>query len=302
MGQCIGAERSELLEVDKEKSNGMNRMDAGVTKIGKYTVVRLLGRGGEGSVFLARDEDLQRMVAVKQMGESLKEADWLKRLRHPMLPIIYELLWDKEWHLVMEYIGGVTLRSYIERKGYVREEQTLMWCRQLLDVTEYLHTRKPPVIYRDFKPDNIMICPDGHLRLVDFGAASERNYGTRDNIIMAVTQGYAAPEQFGWTGRGAYADERSDIYALGKVMYYMVTGADPAKPPYASLSVHDYQPLVSKHLERIIRKCIEENPTHRYQTVEELRMKLARCGVRRCRLGRRAFIRLVEKKIWLTEM
>ncbi|MDE6388606.1 MAG: serine/threonine protein kinase [Lachnospiraceae bacterium] len=283
MGQCF------MAETDR-------------TNIGKYIVLKFLGRGGEGSVYLARDEDLQRMVAVKQMGENMQEADWLKRLRHPMLPIVYELLWDKEWYLIMEYIGGVTLHSYIERNGFVQEEQTLEWAQQLLDVTEYLHTRKPPVIYRDLKPDNIMVCPDGHLRLVDFGAASVRNYGAKENIIMAATQGYAAPEQFGRTGQGAYADERSDIYALGKVIYYMMTGADPAIPPYASLPVHDYQPLADRRLERIIHRCIEENPAYRYQTVAELRMKLARCGGRRYRLRRRAFIRGVEKKIWLTEM
>lgn len=270
--------------------------------IGKYTVLKLLGKGGEGSVYLARDEGLQRMVAVKYLGQSVREAEWLQKLKHPMLPVVYELLWDGAWYLVMEYIRGVTLRSYIDGNGYVREEQARIWTEQLLDVMEYLHTRKPPVIYRDLKPDNIMVCPDGHLRLVDFGAAIVRNYGIRENIVMAATQGYAAPEQLGLNGAGVYTDERSDIYAFGKVMYYMMTGADPSKPPYTLLPVQDYQPFASDRLGCIMRKCIKENPKERYQTAEEIRRQLGRCRRRADRLRCRTFLRAVEKKVWLTEM
>ncbi|MDE7131223.1 MAG: serine/threonine protein kinase [Lachnospiraceae bacterium] len=294
--------------------------------IGKYTVIRCLGRGGEGTVYLARDEDLHRLVAVKQVrgqrenqcGMENGEADFLRQLKHPMLPVIYELLWDEGWYLVMEFIQGVTLQDYIDRNGYVSEEQACVWAEQLLDVTEYLHTRKPPVIYRDFKPDNIMVCPDGHLRLVDFGAAAIRNYGVKDGTVMAMTPGYGAPEQYGSArnprehepseefeegiiGKRTYADERSDIYALGKVMYYMLTGADPSEPPYTSLPIRDYQPLVHPWLERVVRKCIEDDPGKRYQMAEEIRRELQRCGKRRYR-RRSSFIRVVEKKVWLTEM
>lgn len=299
---------------------------SGRDRIGKYTVIRLLGKGGEGAVYLAQDEDLQRPVAVKQLcgfGERAdmekREADFLRRLRHPMLPVIYELLWDTGWYLVMEYIQGITLQDYIDANGCVREEQACIWMDQLLDVMEYLHTRKPPVIYRDLKPDNIMVCPDGHLRLVDFGAADIRNYGAKGCGVMAATPGYAAPEQFGRGGslrvcgrtgestgtgmeRGIYADERSDIYALGKILYYMVTGTDPARPPYTSLPIQDYQPLLSDRLEKVIRRCIEEDPGRRYQTAGEVRKELRCCGKSRHRPLRRSFIRAVEKKVWLTEM
>lgn len=298
--------------------------------IGKYTVIRQLGSGGEGTVYLAQDEDLHRPVAVKrlcgqedrrQVGDRqvIWEADMLKELRHPMLPVIHELLWEGAWYLVMEYIPGITLRDYIDRNGCVREEQACAWLTQLLDVTAYLHSRKPPVIYRDFKPDNIMVCPDGCLRLVDFGAADIRNYGSRTGGVMAVTPGYAAPEQSGSgcgqrvcsrsgerteTGmeRKIYADERSDIYALGKILYYMVTGADPAKPPYTALPIRDYQPLLSSALEKVIRRCIEDDPGRRYQMADQVRAALAACGRRGKHLRRRTFIRAVEKRAWLTEM
>ena len=296
--------------------------------IGKYVVIRALGQGGEGCVCLARDEDLQRLVAIKRMNRAepdgeeekrlIKEADFLQQLRHPMLPVVYDLLWEDAWYLVMEYIQGTNLHDYIERNGSVREEQACVWAGQLLDILMYLHTRKTPVIYRDLKPDNIMVCPDGRLKLVDFGAAFRRNFGGERERGMAATMGFSAPEQFGQRGiiehgrqvgeaevrhegRRPYADERSDIYAFGKAMYYIVTGADPAKPPYASLPIRDYQPLLSDRLERLIRKCIKDNPRERYQVVSEVRRELDRCGKRKQRLRRRSFIKVIEKQVWLTE-
>ena len=277
--------------------------------IGKYTVIRELGQGGEGCVYLARDEDLQRLVAIKEINRTgqdgeeekrlVKEADFLQQLRHPMLPVIYDLLWEGAWYLVMEYIQGTTMHDYIEQNGPVREERACAWAEQVLDILEYLHTRKTPVIYRDLKPENIMVCPDGQLKLVDFGAAYRRSFGTDKERGMAATLGYAAPEQL--EGQGAYADERSDIYAFGKVLYYIVTGADPAKPPYTSLPVQDYQPLLSDRLERLIRKCIKDDPRERYQIAAEIRRDLNRCHGRRKRLRRRSFIRIIEKQMWLTE-
>ncbi len=296
-----GTLRKGDMKTQKDRAEADN-MEAAQTSIGKYTVLKLLGEGGEGNVYLARDEDLQRVVAVKRMGRSLREADYLKTLRHPMLPVVYELLRDEEWYLVMEYMQGVTLRGYIERNGCVCQEQVFLWAEQLLDVTEYLHTRKPPVIYRDFKPDNVMVCTDGQLRLVDFGAAAVKNYGMRAGGVMAATPGYAAPEQFGAQGVQAYADERSDIYSLGRLFYYMMTGVNLAKPPYASLPLHVYQPMVHPRLERIINKCMSGQPEERYQTAEELKSELAGCRKGKGRLYCKSFIRAVEKKIWLTEM
>lgn len=296
--------------------------------IGKYVVIRALGQGGEGCVCLARDEDLQRLVAIKKMNRTeqdgeeekrlMKEADFLQQLRHPMLPVVYDLLWEDAWYLVMEYIQGTTLHDYIERNGAVQEEQACVWAEQLLDILLYLHTRKTPVIYRDMKPNNIMVCPDGRLKLVDFGAAYRRSFGGEPERGMAATPGFSAPEQLGYRGMSEhgermktremqherqrpYADERSDIYAFGKVMYYIVTGADPAKPPYASLPIRDYQPLLSDRLERLIRKCIKDNPRERYQVVSEIRRDLDKCKRGRHRLRRKSFIRVIEKQVWLTE-
>ena len=293
----------------KKKGNRVSEEQIGRNRIGKYAVIRELGHGGEGCVYLARDEDLQRLVAIKEINRIgrdreeekrlVKEADFLQQLRHPMLPVIYDLLWEDTWYLVMEYIQGTTLGEYIIRNGYVQEKRACAWAEQMLDILEYLHTRKTPVIYRDLKPENIIVCPDGRLKLVDFGAAFRRSFGGEKERGMAATLGYAAPEQL--AGQGAYADERSDIYAFGKVLYFIVTGADPAKPPYTSLHVRDYQPLLSDRLERLIRRCIKDDPQERYQVVSEIRRDLSRCHGRWQRLRRRSFIRIIEKQIWLTE-
>lgn len=297
-------------------------------RLGKYLLVKSLGQGGEGSVYLAKDEHLQRFVAIKcirrretdelEAGEEekiMREANYLQRLEHPMLPVVYDLFEDIEgvWYLVMEYIQGINLHEYIERNSCVQDVQARVWAKQLADVLGYLHSRKPPVIYTDLKPDNIMVCPDSKLRLVDFGAALTRSFGSDRRTAMAATPGYGAPEQWdavngrlsdtgqGYMEREFYADERSDIYALGKVLYYMVTGADPAKPPYTALPIYEYQPLLGDDLEVIIRKCIRQEPDRRYQTVEEVQRDLHGGVRRKQRRRRKDFIRMVEKRVWLTE-
>lgn len=279
--------------------------------IGKYKMIKALGQGGEGCVYLAEDSVLHRFVAMKRVWngsreaeEQLKkEAEFLQRLQHPMLPVVYDLLWDEAWYLVMEYIEGISLHNYIESTGMVSEERAGKWAEQLLSILQYLHTRKPPVIYQDLKPDNIMVCPNGNLRMVDFGAAYHRNYSGNKERRDAVSMGYAAPEQMKREGYTAYADERSDIYAFGKVMYYMLTGADPAHPPYTELPIASYAPAVSGKMERVLRKCIEEEPAKRYQVVEDIRRDLSENGRGWWRRStyRNHFIRKVEKQIFLTE-
>lgn len=276
-------------------------------KLGKYRLIRQLGQGGEGVVYLAEDESLGRQAAVKRLwergrtGEEIKrEAAFLRDLRHPMLPVVYELFYLEGWYLAMEYIQGISLHNYIRERGRVEEKQALLWAASLLGILDYLHTRETPVIYRDFKPDNIMVCRDGSLRLVDFGGAAHKSYGEERDVEMAASLGFCAPEQWGAGGQGVCADERSDLYAFGKTLYYMVTGADPAKPPYGALSPSLYNPLLSPGMERVILRCTRENPKERYQVAAEAFRDLAdRRG--RLRGGRSGFLRHVEKQVYLTE-
>lgn len=277
--------------------------------LGKYRILETLGEGGEGCVYLAEDESLFRRVALKRIwqggdetGEEIRrEAAFLRDLRHPMLPVVYELFYEDDWYLVMEYIEGDSLRHYIGSRGRVEEAQGCLWADALLDVLCYLHARKPPVIYRDLKPDNIMVCRDGTVKLVDFGGAALKSYGERPEGRMAATAGYAAPEQWQRKGQTARADERSDLYAFGKILYYMVTGADPGKPPYTALSIAHYNPLLSAGLEQVIRRCIEEEPENRYQVAEEVRKDLHRRDLRKRSGFAGGFLRHVEKQVYLTQ-
>lgn len=278
-------------------------------KIGKYRIWDTLGKGGEGCVYLAEDENLLGRVALKRVwqgedetGEEIRqEAAFLREMHHPMLPVVYELFYEEGWYLAMEYIEGVSLQRYIESRGGVEEAQACLWADALLDVLGYLHTRKTPVIYRDLKPANIMVCRNGALKLVDFGAAAIKSYGERQEGRMAATAGYAAPEQWPKKGQTARADERSDLYAVGKILYYMVTGADPGKPPYTALSIASYNPLLSAGLEQIIRHCIEEEPEARYQVAEEIRRDLRKRDLCRRKGGAGGFLRHVEKQVYLTQ-
>lgn len=283
------------------------KMEAGKT-VGKYRIIDTLGEGGEGRVYLAEDESLFRRVALKRIRQTEKtekeirrEAAFLRDLRHPMLPVVYELFCEDDWYLAMEYIEGESLQHYIESRGGVEEPQSCLWADALLDVLCYLHTRKPPVIYRDLKPENIMVCRDGTLKLVDFGGAALKSYGERREGRMAATAGYAAPEQWSGMGQNPRADERSDLYAFGKILYYMVTGADPGRPPYTALSIAHYNPLLSAGLERVIRRCIREKPEERYQVAEEVRRDLQRRGRWERKKAAGGFLRHVEKQVYLTQ-
>lgn len=288
-------------------------------QIGKYQILRPLGQGGEGVVYLAEDRDLGRRVALKRLwdhggsGEEIRrEAAFLRDLRHPMLPVVYELfrgelcadeLSVKEdcWYLALEYIEGISLHNYIQKAGSVSEKQACLWGEALLDVLIYLHTRETPVIYRDLKPANIIVCRDGSLRLVDFGAAFLRSFGEESGERMAWTAGYGAPEQQGRAGRQPYADERSDIYALGRTLYYMVTGADPGKAPYGKLPPSLYDPLLSQEFEHFIKRCTMEEPGARYQVAAEALRDLRERGRWKHGTGNRGFLRCVEKQICLVQ-
>lgn len=290
----------------------MKEQGKDLIQIGKYTVLRLLGQGGEGCVYLVQDERLERMAAIKRVWEGMeeageaikKEAAFLQQLRHPMLPIVYDLLWDGAWYLVMEYIQGMSLHNYIRKNGRAEEEQAQRWADQLLDILQYLHTRKPPVIYQDLKPENIIVCPDGNLRLVDFGAAYFRNYTGSMEERRAVSIGYAAPEQRPQAGKDMVPDERSDIYAFGQVMYYVLTGADPAYPPYTELPIASYAPEIRGNWEKVLRKCVQDNPQKRYQVAEEIEKELKEYrnhSYRNDPRYRKRFVRHIEKRVLLTE-
>ena len=144
----------------------------------KFEILKNLGEGGTGEVLLARDIHLNRLVAVKkikkeneQREQARKEMEFLRELTHPNLPAVYDFWEEKEWlYLVMEYVEGITLEQFLKKNRKVEPEQAISWGIKLTEVLGYLHSRKPPVLYRDLKPGNIMIKPGGELKLIDLGA------------------------------------------------------------------------------------------------------------------------------------
>ena len=149
----------------------------------------------------------------------LAESNILKRLQHPMLPRIVDIFETPEnVYIVEDFVNGITLDELLSRQGRVDEEQGLQWFQELCSVLDYLHNQQPhPIIYRDMKPSNIMLQPDGTLKLIDFGIAREFKQDSNGDTTYIGTKGYAAPEQFG----KAQTDARTDLYSLRVTMHHL---------------------------------------------------------------------------------
>ena len=247
---------------------------------GKYKILNKVGQGGMSVVYLAMNEKANKQWAIKEVRKDgvkdfeivkqglVAETDLLKKLSHPSLPSIIDVIEGPDTFLiVMDYIQGNPLSKALEEYGAQPQEYVIEWAKQLCDVLEYLHTRTPPIIYRDMKPANIMLKPDGNICLIDFGTAREFKEKKLADTTCLGTVGYAAPEQFGGMGQ---TDARTDIYCLGATLYHLVTGRNPCDPPYEILPIRQVNPALSSGLERIIQKCTQRNPDDRYQSCAEL--------------------------------
>ena len=239
----------------------------------KYEVLRPLGQGGTGKVYLVRDMHLNRLAAVKESREDFlqSEVEILKKLDYPGLPGIYDCFKQGDnTFLVMEYIEGMTLRQYLNRHGKVAERQAVSWMTELCGILGYLHSRSPKVIYRDLKPENIMIRQDGRLKLIDLGTAVNDFGENGREGFCAGTAGYSPPEQWQET-RG---DVTWDIFGAGAVFHEMLTGVSPAKPPYQRRPLWEYDRSLSKSLNKIIQICTDREPSRRCQSVKEIETAL----------------------------
>lgn len=247
---------------------------------GKYKILNKIGQGGMSIVYLAMNERANKQWAIKEVRKDgikdfevvkqglVVETNMLKRLSHPNLPSIIDVIDQKDnFLIVMDYIQGNSLKDRLDEYGAQPQELVVEWAKQLSDVLGYLHSRTPAIIYRDMKPANIMLKPDGNLTLIDFGTAREYKEKNLADTICLGTVGYAAPEQFG--GRGQ-TDGRTDIYCLGATLYHLVTGINPSDPPYEIKPIREINPALSGGLEKIILKCTQKNPEDRYQSCAEL--------------------------------
>ena len=263
---------------------------------GRYEIVRRIGGGGMGAVYLAKDRNLgEAPRAVKEMIEShiddsqhekaiadfKRESLLLTELEHPSIPTVYDYFYDdvsERFYLVMKFIPGSDLSSRLRNApgGRIDELTVTEWGIQVADVLHYLHTRPQSIIYRDLKPANLMIDSNSNrIMLIDFGIA--RWVNKKEKGVTAVgTMGYAPPELF-----SGQADPRVDIYSLGATMFHLLTGSDPQDNP---LLIFDFtknprprqiNPALSSEMERLLIRTVEYKPEHRFQSGAELRDALA---------------------------
>jgi serine/threonine protein kinase len=241
-----------------------------------------------GTVYLAEDLRLPgRRCAVKELSPALlsphdqawavpafqREAHLLASLSHPNLAAVTDFFPEGEnWYLVMEFVEGETLARRLERSPGHRLplQEALPIIRQLCDVLEYLHTRQPPVIFRDLKPSNIVLTPEGRVKLIDFGIARFFKPGQRQDTVNLGTPGYAAPEQYGGLGQ---SDPRTDIYSLGVLLHQMMTGYDPAAAavPFPLPPPRQLMPGIPPEVERVILRATQIQPDARYPSIQALR-------------------------------
>lgn len=245
---------------------------------GKYEILKEIGKGGMSVVYLAMDKHLNKQWAVKEIRKKgngkndevivnslLAEANMMKKLDHPALPRIVDIIDNGVTiYIVMDYIEGESLDKVLNKHGAQPEEVVVNWAKQLCDVLSYLHSQKPPIIYRDMKPANVMLKPEGNIKIIDFGIAREYKEQSLADTTVLGTKGYAPPEQY-----SGQTDPRSDIFALGMTMHHLLTGVDPRNgDPYAP--VRQWNPELSEGIELIIDRCVEPAAENRYQSCADL--------------------------------
>jgi Tol biopolymer transport system component/tRNA A-37 threonylcarbamoyl transferase component Bud32 len=263
----------------------------------RYQIVRLLGSGGFGAVYLAEDQRLARPVAIKEMNAARldyqerqiaaqlfeREALMLAQLDHIGLTRVWDYFQQGDQvFLVMEYVPGLTLRELVNN-GPLPEPFVLECALQLCEVLDYLHARRPPVIFRDLKPANVMlVVPPGSdpqevlsappasltFELIDFGIARIFKPDQVSDTLIIGTPGYAPPEQYGQ----GQTDARSDIYSLGATLHHLLSGKVPNSVPLPALS--SVAPTVSPALARVVERATALDPQDRYPTIALMRNDL----------------------------
>jgi serine/threonine-protein kinase len=263
---------------------------------GRYEIIRKIGGGGMGAVYLASDNNLGGVLrAVKEMiqahieeeqqekaiNDFKRESMILSSLDHPSIPTIFDYFYDEaesRFYLVMKYISGGDLSARIRSapEGKIDETTVTEWALQIIDVLNYLHSQPSTIVYRDLKPSNIMIDSNsGRVMLIDFGIARSISQREEKGVTAVGTMGYAPPELF-----SGNVEPRSDIYSLGSTMFHLLTGADPQSNP---LLIFDFQknprprqinPRLSDQMERILMRSVEYNAEARFGSAGEMRQIL----------------------------
>src|SRR5918998_1269920 len=256
----------------------------------RYLVVRPIGKGGMGAVYLAKDQRLRSTVALKEtffedaamLKAFEREAALLANLRHPALPrVIDHFTEDHGQFLVMEFIPGDDLEAMLQAKGGAfSPAEVLGWADQLLDALDYLHTQEPPIIHRDIKPQNMKLAARGQIILLDFGlakgSAGEMSKVGGSASVMGYTPTYAPLEQIHSTG----TDPRSDLYSLAATLYHLVTGTTPPDALFRASAViggqpdplrpaHELNPQVSPAVSAVLARAMALHSEQRPGSADE---------------------------------
>ncbi len=280
--------------IENEPEIDTTQLNPGTVLMNRYVIQDVIGVGGMGTVYRARDQHFPtvvKLVAVKEMINRApdllvrktiiqnfeREANMLATLNHPYIPRIYDYFSEgTRSYLTMEFISGKDMEAVIsETPGFLAEDRVLGWAIELCDVLQFLHAHKPdPIIFRDMKPSNVMINLQDHIVLIDFGIAKPFQTGQKGTMIG--TEGYSPPEQY----RGE-AGPLADIYALGATIHHALSRRDPRlEPPFSfgERPLRKINPAVSLELEVVVNTALQYNPADRFQSIEAMKDALIAAG------------------------
>ncbi len=295
-------------------------LPAGTILQERYEILAVQGLGGMGAVYRARDlrfSSVDKIIAVKEMTNTApdprlqrisiqnfeREANILASLSHPAIPKIFDYFSEgNRSYLILEFVEGQSLERVLEEQHQpFSQEETVEWGIQICDVLAFLHNHKPPVIFRDVKPSNLMVRPDGRIMVIDFGIAKVFEHGQRGTMIG--TEGYSPPEQY----RGV-AEPRGDLYALAATLHHILTMRNPQlEPPFTfhERPIRLFNPNVSEELETVIMKALSYDVQDRYATATEFAAAMTKAlpkglrvtgGLATGSLGTAAFVSRQEVK------
>ena len=246
-----------------------------------YQIIREIGSGGMGVVYLAYHLRLEKYIVMKKikgqysdMAFIRNEVDILKKLHHPYLPQVYDFIeYESELYTIIDYIDGYDLDYYISNNYCFTEGQLIKWLTQLCEVLEYLHSQKPPILHTDIKPANIIITAEGDVCLIDFGISLNFTYD-----VKGLSKNYSSPEQFynvkntisGYRDYCISIDERTDIYSLGATFYHIMTGVQPDPETGSTPLLSQYNLDYSEASVKIIEKAMAYNRDYRFKNAAHM--------------------------------
>ena len=237
-------------------------------------------RLADGTIWALKEmrppDDIQAAELEENRRMFIQEAELLRQLSHPNLPVVADLFENQgRPTMVMEFVPGKTLEDRIhDANAPLLEQEAMRYGIQTSQVLHYLHSQKPPIIYRDLKPSNIMVTPEGVLKLIDFGVArTYKERKSKDTVAMG-SAGYAPPEQY---GKGQ-TDARSDVYALGATLLHLLTGLPPIplQPPTPG-SISKMNPSVDQRSEHVIIRAMDLDANARFQSASDMEQALRGC-------------------------